>query len=232
MDIRIKLDLLDRIYEIYDSFTKKLNVICEKYCASCCTRNVTLTTLEGYRIVDFILSKGKSEYFGLLEEALSNSRFIPRLTTNMLADYCMEGRELPEEREYSTKEKCPLLENNACLIYPVRPFACRSLVSTVKCEGKGYASIDDFALTVNTVFQQYLEHVDATGFSGNLADILVFLQSQENQPKDRASSLKENRDLISNQPITNLFISPEHRNKMKPLLKALHSITIPKKNSP
>ena len=51
MTIEQKLDLLNRIYGIYDAFAGSLEVACRKYCAHCCTSNVSLTTLEGYRLV-------------------------------------------------------------------------------------------------------------------------------------------------------------------------------------
>ncbi len=36
-----------------------LDVACKKNCAHCCTANVTLTTLEGYKIVDHLIATGK-----------------------------------------------------------------------------------------------------------------------------------------------------------------------------
>ncbi|MBW1709950.1 MAG: hypothetical protein JRJ73_08730, partial [Deltaproteobacteria bacterium] len=48
MDLNLKIAVLDQICRIYDEFVAKLDIACEKYCADCCTRNVTMTTLEGY----------------------------------------------------------------------------------------------------------------------------------------------------------------------------------------
>ena len=53
MNLAKKLVVLEQIYEIYDNFAKGLDVACKKYCANCCTRNVTMTTLEGYKIAGF-----------------------------------------------------------------------------------------------------------------------------------------------------------------------------------
>lgn len=47
MNIDKKRVVLEQIYEIYDNFSKGFDVACKKYCANCCTRNVTMTTLEG-----------------------------------------------------------------------------------------------------------------------------------------------------------------------------------------
>jgi hypothetical protein len=38
------------MYAIYEDFMEKEKFACQKYCAHCCTRNVTITTLEGYNI--------------------------------------------------------------------------------------------------------------------------------------------------------------------------------------
>lgn len=51
MEINTKLAVLDQIYKVYDDFIGKLELACQKHCAHCCTFNVTLATLEGYRIV-------------------------------------------------------------------------------------------------------------------------------------------------------------------------------------
>ncbi|MEE8430140.1 MAG: hypothetical protein V3S16_02730 [Candidatus Desulfatibia sp.] len=51
MEINTKRAVWEQICRIYDDFIGKLEPVCQKYCAHCCTCNVTLTTLEGYRIV-------------------------------------------------------------------------------------------------------------------------------------------------------------------------------------
>jgi len=60
MDLSDKIDVLDRIYKIYDSFADGLELACQKYCSTCCTRNVTMTTLEGYKIADHLIEKGRT----------------------------------------------------------------------------------------------------------------------------------------------------------------------------
>ena len=57
MNLQRKMAVLERIYEIYDNFTKGLDVACKKQCANCCTCNVTMTTLEGYKIAIFLKLK-------------------------------------------------------------------------------------------------------------------------------------------------------------------------------
>lgn len=52
MHLNLKLSALDQIYEIYDNFISGLEVACKRGCAHCCTTRVTLTTIEGYYIIN------------------------------------------------------------------------------------------------------------------------------------------------------------------------------------
>ncbi|MBU0698368.1 MAG: hypothetical protein KKE59_02915, partial [Proteobacteria bacterium] len=69
MSTDTKLAVLDRIYEIYDDFVGKLDVACQKYCTRCCTCNVTLTTLEGYQLAEYLVSSGQTNVFAKLQTA-------------------------------------------------------------------------------------------------------------------------------------------------------------------
>jgi hypothetical protein len=51
MGLNNKLAALDQIYQIYDNFVSGLELACRKHCAHCCTTAVTLTTVEGYKII-------------------------------------------------------------------------------------------------------------------------------------------------------------------------------------
>jgi Fe-S-cluster containining protein len=226
MDLNSKIAVLDQIYRVYDEFADRLDIACKKYCAGCCTRNVTLTTLEGYFIATHMISSGKSSLFENIESALPKKRFQPLTTTNRLADLCMKGEEFPEEKHHDSNERCPLLKDNLCPIYPVRPFACRCFVSKKDCRKHGYAEVDPFVLSVNNLFLQVIEHVDSQGFSGNLIDILNFMASKKNR-YDYKKNILDNTGtgLIPNLKITVLMIPPEHRVEITPILKALQTIT-------
>ena len=97
MNLEKKLVVLGKIYEIYDDFAKGLDVACKKYCDSCCTRNVTMTTLEGYKIADFLELKEKTNLYSKIQKALYKKLFLPEITINMLADLCVEGKDIPDE---------------------------------------------------------------------------------------------------------------------------------------
>ncbi len=226
MTIEQKLDLLNRIYGIYDAFARGLDVACRKYCAHCCTSNVSLTTLEGYRLVHSRETDHLEHLQQCLEPAFEKRVFRPLLTTNQIAELCRQGREIPEEASGDPAENCPLLEENACPVYSLRPFGCRCLVSRVPCRKSGTAEMPDFVLTVNTVFLQMIEHLDATGCTGNLADVLLCLLSADNRQAYREGRLScSATGLIGNHPLTVLMVPPEHRNRLQPILGALAELS-------
>ncbi|MEJ2473676.1 MAG: hypothetical protein P8Y74_07290 [Desulfobacterales bacterium] len=226
MTIDQKLDLLNRIYGIYDAFARGLDVACRKYCAHCCTSNVSLTTLEGYRLVHSRETDHLEHLQQCLEPAFEKRVFRPLLTTNQIAELCRQGREIPEEASGDPAEICPLLEENACPVYSLRPFGCRCLVSRVPCRESGTAEMPDFVLTVNTVFLQMIEHLDATGCTGNLADVLLCLLSADNRQAYREDRLScSATGLIGNHPLTVLMVPPEHRNRLQPILGALAELS-------
>ena len=225
MNIDIRLSVLEEVFGIYDDFSRNLDVACRKFCDQCCTPNVTMTTLEGYLIAESMISDGKSNLFEKVKTATSKKRFQPKTTTNRLANLSIKGKDIPDEENDSTEGNCPLLEDQECTVYGVRPFGCRCFVSKHDCREKGYADVDPFIMSVNSVFLQFVEHIDYKGFSGNLADILILMSSQENRYSYMTSTLKNTESgLITNIPIKVLIIPPEHRLKIKPILRALESI--------
>jgi len=148
MDISSKLKILDRIYTIYDRFAAELDLACIKYCAHCCTSGVTLTTLEGYKIIDSLISATKTDVIYNLKAAPEMVRFRPQITTNCLANLCAEDIEPPAEIGGQELSACPILLDRQCPIYELRPYGCRCLVSRHNCGDKGYAEIDDFVLSL------------------------------------------------------------------------------------
>ena len=225
MDLNSKIAVLDQIYREYEKFVDRLDIACKKYCAECCTRNVTLTTLEGYLIATHMISYGESGLLENIESALPKKRFYPLTTTNRLADLCMKGEDFPEEKHHASNERCPLLKDNLCPIYPVRPFACRCFVSKKDCRKQGYAEVDPFVLSVNNLFLQVIEHVDSQGFSGNLIDVVKFMASKNNRHNYKGNTLNhQDTALIPNLKISVLMIPPEHRVEITPIFKALQNI--------
>ena len=227
MDIHAKLAVLKRIYDIYDDFIGDREIACEKRCARCCTGNVTLTTLEGYAIAAHLLPGGKADLLEKLKKGLTDSRFRPKLTTNRLAELCAEGEDFKEDDADPSGTACPLLNSDECPVYAVRPFICRCMVSTTDCRKTGYADVDPFVVSVNTLFLQTIEHVDSAGFSGNLCDVLLFLAPEDNRRRYGENTLGvSGTELVSNHPMKILMIPPEHRERMTPILRALRDIRV------
>ena len=224
MQLSGKLAALEKIYRIYDEFATSLDLACKKYCAHCCTTSVTLTTLEGYKIIKQLETEKETNWIDKIQKACAHAHFQPKITTNQLAKMCAEGKEPPEE-EQSEWNPCPFLTDDQCPLYRTRPFGCRCLVSRHDCGTAGYADIDDFVLSVNTIFLQIIEHVDADGCYGNMLDVLGIMAVAENRQAYEDNPLRcVNTGLIANQPLKVLMIPPEHRSKMEPILKSLREI--------
>lgn len=223
MDTALKTALLEQLYRIYDKFAGNLDVACQKHCDQCCSCNVTMTSLEGYVIVDYLISQGRTDLFGKLRAESLKKRFKPEITTNGLADLCIRGDDIPDEKIDPKWGKCPLLAESVCPVYQVRSFGCRCFVSEKDCRITGYADVDPFVITVNNLFLQYIENIDSQGCSGNLTDILLSLESSKTRQIYRTGMLRKNNGLIPNRPIPALMIPPEHRLKIQPMLNSIHT---------
>jgi len=221
MDMKNKTAILDRIYRVYDEVLSGERLACQKHCSVCCTVNVTLTSLEGARVIDHLYETRQLHLLDRLSGIAGRRRFTPRVTVNGLAALCIRGGEIPEEEIDPGWGACPFLTNDECPVYPVRPFGCRGMVSEIRCRQGGSARLDPFILTVNDVFMQYIEHVDAEGGTGNLADMLRFLSSGARWKRGLKKERLVNAGLIANRPIPALMIPPEYREKLSPIQKAI-----------
>lgn len=217
-----KQAVLSQLYHIHNQYIDSLDTACAKYCHNCCTTHVIMTTLEGRYILSHVAEKQREKLMVLVREQLTIPRFIPTLTTNRIAQSCREDADLPDEQMPVNPTPCPLLKDDACRIYPVRPFGCRSMVSSVSCRPTGYAETDPFTLTVNTVFLQIIEHIDRDGFTGNLCDVLVRLNIEE----DLDSFSPPIARLVPNTPLDALFVPPEHQNRIKPIIAGIQALSI------
>jgi len=225
MDITSKLKILDEIYAIYEKFAASLDLACKKYCDHCCTSGVTLTTLEGYKIIERLTADTGTDIIQKIQSASEINRYRPQISTNRLARMCADGLEPPGEIGDGNWQDCPVLLDQLCPIYELRPFGCRCLVSRHRCSDTGYAEMDEFVLSVNTVFLQTIEHVDAEGCSGNLVDVLQAMSDKKNRDAYRNGKLHcTGNGLIANQTLEVLMIPPEHRSGMEPILQELRKV--------
>ncbi len=218
------LNLLTRLYEIYGETVNQdqpthPSWYCKKGCVSCCTCNVTLTTLEMAYLWDGLSLDQK----GVLERGVAHFgasvRYRPQTTTNGLAALCMADEAIPEEENDPAWGRCPLLtKEGTCPIYHRRPFGCRALLSEINCADAGYARIPPLTLTLNNLFLQYIEHLDAHGVTGNFIDMIHCAVSTENE-KEIAPQVSA--FLIPNRPIPALMVPPEHAESVRPVLQRI-----------
>jgi hypothetical protein len=227
MNVNEKLTILEQMMDMYDRFIGAFDLACEKFCAHCCTANVTMTTLEGYRILAHLEKVGEKKYLETITRKAAPGRFTPQVSINRMADICSRGGDPPEEALIPDIGPCPMLSDDACPLYPVRPFGCRCMVSAKNCGETGFADMDPFILTVNDVFLQHVEHIDAQGYTGNFVDVMQFFRSEENRDSYAAGRPgKERKGLVANQPVFVLMIPPAHRQRIQPLLTQIRSIQI------
>ena len=218
MNMEAKLKALDKTYALYDEFAASLETACHKGCAICCTANVTLTTLEGARLLDTMAAAGLA---GRPVDDKGRG-FRPQITTNHMAALCMEDKDLPEEAMSPDPGPCPLLDKEFCPVYDSRPFACRCMVSTRNCADTGAADMNDWIFTVNHLFLQAIEHLDCGGCSGNLTDVLGVLAIPAKRALWKTGNLLCRAEgLIPNRPIPVLMIPPEYREKAMPWVERL-----------
>ncbi len=161
-----KIAQLKSVYTIFKEVMKDFQVVCKEKCASCCTCNVTMTSLEADLILNSLNDKQLKKVGRDLVNQFPEKRYTPKITTNQFARLCIEDKEIPEEENDPSWGQCPLLENDLCIIYKVRPFGCRALIYEIDCKKDKVAQIPPIALTINNIFLQAIEHLDKNGFFG------------------------------------------------------------------
>ncbi len=226
MELVRRIRLLEGLYTIHDRLTARLDrLACGLHCDDCCTRNVTMTTLEGIYLLEGLESEERRRLLTDVRRHEDQPRYRPAITTNTLARYCIEDREPPEEIQPEEIIPCPLLEEKACPVYRRRPFGCRCFVSRRRCGDQGYADVDEWVLTANTVFLQTIEQLDRPGCFGNFSDVLLALERWGTDTAEAPPQACEAAGLLTNQPATALMIPPEHLAKIQPFLQEISALT-------
>lgn len=215
-----RLAALQHLYRVYDQFCDSLDSLaCRKFCADCCSRNVTMTTLEGLYLFQGLDTAQRAECLAALVPDSDQGVFRPRWTTNQIAALCRDGHDAPDDDVAHDGSRCSLLTDAACSLYGLRPFGCRCMISRQVCATQGYADVDDWVLTVNTVFLQTIEHIDRPGCFGNMQDVLPALGREDLRAAYRAGRPPpEAAGLIPNRAAPMLMVPPEHRERIQPIL--------------
>lgn len=225
MNIDIKLNryqILKFLYGFYDEFMTGIKTACNKGCSTCCTVNVTATSLEADYMLE-MAGRDKSSLFednNLLDKAVQEPHYQPTLTTNKTAIFCLKQKELPEEPSFHSTGSCPFLnEKNACSVYDYRPFSCRAMSSETVCKEDGQADMPPFVFTVNLAFYQLIEHLDKEGLYGNMLDLIFFNSSEERS--------KEPSRFVKNSPLPAFLVPPDERIRFRSLLRRLTELKLP-----
>ncbi len=225
IDGTTKLKKLEGLYQIHERCVTETESACTMGCATCCTRNVTLTSLEGAFLLSRLDEREKKEAMDRILARRDRPRLIPLATVNAMARLCAEGRDLPEEACDPAWAPCPLLDSDmACTVYEHRPFACRAMVSQSACGTYGEADMDDYLFTLNNVFMQVIEHMDQGGAFANLIDMLIHLSDGDTLDHYLKQGFLSNPppSFLINQPIGILMVPPEHRDSIQPLILAIN----------
>jgi len=196
---------LAAIYSLYAQWVKPYAFACRKGCAACCTRSVTMTTLEGEMISAYLAGQ-RPDLLSLLDD-LPDTLPTTGPTTNQFAAACLRGEELPEEPGHWDFTPCIFLYNGSCAIYPVRPFMCRSFGSRVRCKEGGEAEIEPLLLTLNTVIMQCIEHLDQGRPWGNMNSLLRRITAHAEKEGTGYFLAEKTQSL----PIPGFLLLPEER---------------------
>lgn len=223
MNAQNRMGLLQQIYDIHDTLAMDTQTACHKGCATCCTCNVTATTLESIWIYNYLMDADRGRELTTITTSLPMERFQPKATINEMATLCAQGHEPPEETYNPLAGTCPFLKDDICSIYPVRPLGCRAMLSLSDCSLSGQAQMPPFILAANNVIMQYLEAIDQPGGTGNLLDVLKQLLVGEHRDAYLSKKGPGNRERVRpNQSIGILMVPPDQRQPVTGLIQSLN----------
>jgi Fe-S-cluster containining protein len=181
-NVKVFQAALEKSFARYDALIAKsidesaIKPACKAGCAFCCYYKVEVRAHEMLNIKAYIGKHFSAETIKrILVEAEQNAAVI---------------RSIPPEQHLTTNMKCPLLQDNQCSAYPVRPYRCRNFHATDAdaCE-KSFADpanmdiatgmIESVALAADAHsqgFEAAIEHkgLDARVYDFNTALLEVF----------------------------------------------------------
>ncbi|WP_457578053.1 YkgJ family cysteine cluster protein [Desulfomarina sp.] len=225
----MKEQILKTIYDIFAVWSRDFDIACCPGCSACCTRNVTMTAVEGELILRYIREKKLEHQFAeRLQSARPPKR--PKMTTNDFARACLQKKTY-DFAEPSPEEKCPFLEDNLCIIYQVRPFACRMMISRHRC-GEGHAALlsDDY-LAAATAVMQIIEHLGQKEYWGNMLDILPALCDISEHHAiasclDKVMMMEARMGTLTAKPLPGFLFTEKEEHTVAPLLQTIFNTEI------
>lgn len=183
-----------------------------------------MTSLEGALIYDCLVLNKKRDLLAKISKR-DQPLAVPRHTTNEFARYCFEEKEI-EDNELCDLSPCLFLVDNICTIYPVRPFGCRSFVSTKQCDKENAAEIFPSIITVNSLVMQVLEHIDQGNPWGNMVSVLKGIIVMPGFSESQLQTETDKQHLLISQANPGFLIPPEDRQVAEGFLQALFAVKI------
>ena len=204
-------EILQAVYAAYDELMAGSRFACRPGCATCCSVNVVVTSLEA----DYLRQApawSDARLVRAVEEAARRPRYIPAASTNLVAACCLAGREPPPDPSPHRPGSCPLLDGRGlCRVYDHRPFACRSMGSRTVCAEGGEAVMAPLHFTFNLALCQVIEHLDPDGRTGNLLDMLTCTEVAPSFPPL----------LVANRPLPGFLVPPEEAEQFRAMMTRL-----------
>lgn len=226
----MKEQILLHIYKTFDDWAISENRACTNGCTACCSQNVTITALEGERILRYVRAENMEQWLAAHLSA-DKSPFRPSLTTNAYAASIMAGND-QEPEDTSSNSLCPFLQDGSCALYPVRPFSCRSFISQIRCAPAKPALISDHYAIAATVTAQLIEHLGQREYWGNMLDVLTAML--DSIAYGQIAALLDNHSriplarlhILTAEPLPGFLINEEDHTRIEPLLVAILSAEI------
>lgn len=226
----MKEKVLCAIYHCFADWSAKQCFVCAPGCSTCCTTSVTITALEGRRILQYC------QHNGLLEKvaeqlAQSPSTPVPEQTTNEFVLSVLNENKTPASQEF-TNQKCIFLADDHCTIYPVRPFSCRCFGSTSLCKNDNVATVPDSYLYGSIAAMQIVEHLGQIESWGYLGDILLeqaIIHKEEAitaQLTDLMSMNQLRPRLRKAQPLPGFIVPEDFDQEIQPFLGSIFTTVI------
>ncbi len=224
MSISDKINALNHLFHVLEEIHVDKAPFCHRGCSACCTQKVTMTTLEGYFLYDYLIQNNRDQTISYSFSPRQKHQ-SPNSTINTWAKRCAENNEQGEPNLTADTPLgvCPWLAEQHCSIYPARPLACRIMVSQKDCRISGMAHMEPFDVTLNHVMMQFVEHIDQHGLTGQMGDVMTYLSRDDHRHSYKTTgTLVGPKGLLQNQPLTVLMVPPEHRRMIGPILKKLN----------
>ena len=203
--------LLAALHDAFAQWAHPFAFVCHKGCATCCTRSVTMTSLEGDEIMTFLAEGDRlSELAGsAFQPTASRMGRTGQCTTNTFVATHLRG-ESGEEADSWDLRPCPFLREKSCSSDPVRPFGGRLFASLDPCAASGVAEMPPGYLAGATALLQYIEHLDNSGCWDTMVELLAGIHTGQADGYSKPTA-----------PIPGFLIAPDEVALVEPLLQGL-----------